>query len=318
MVISNKGSDRKPANVKSITSGDLTWVDIVEPNKEAMAYLAEHYDFNPMDLDDCLSPRQLSKIEEYPQYVFVIFHLPVYDKEKRVSSVHQWSVFVGDGYIVTLRPGVLGTINEVFRDCELNEKTRHEIFSQGSSFLLYTLLDGATDYYFTVLDKILALMNNIEDNVFDEEVEAPRELSILRRDIITQRRVMFPTRTTILELEGKLKRFSKADLSIQFSDLNDHMNKICETLDECRELIEVFKDADYLLSGYRANRVIRTLSVLFAIGLPFLIVSGLYSMRVILPGGIDSGNSHTFIWLLAIIVVLIGALLYFFHRKRMI
>ena len=206
----------------------------------------------------------------------------------------------------------------MFRDCELNEKIRSALFSQGSSFLLYSLLDGATDYYFTVLDKILALMNNIEDNVFDEEIEAAKELSTLRRDIITQRRVMFPTRTTILELESKLKRFTKADLSVYFSDLNDHMNKICETLDECRELIEVFKDADYLLSGYRSNRVIRILSVLFAIGLPFLIVSGLYSMRVILPGGLDNGSPHIFILLLVVILVIIGAILYFFHRKRMI
>jgi magnesium transporter len=242
----------------------------------------------------------------------------VYDKEKRVSYIHQWSAFIGDGYIVTLRPGVLGTINEMFRDCELNERTRHEYFSQGSSFLLYTILDGATDYYFTVLDKILGLMNSIEDNVFDEEIEAPRELSILRRDIITQRRVMFPTRATITELEGKLKRFSQTDLSVYFSDLNDHMNKICETLDECRELIEVFKDADYLLSGYRSNRTIRTLAVFVAIGLPFLIVSGLYSMRIILPGGLDAGSFHTFIVLLAIIVVLIAALLLFFQRKHII
>jgi magnesium transporter len=314
----NKGSDRKPANVKSITSGDLTWVDIVEPNKEDIAYLTEHYDFNPMDLDDSISQRQLSKIEEYPQYIFVIFHLPVYDKEKRVSNVQQWSAFLGEGFIVTLRPGVLVTINEVFRECELNEKVRSAYFSQGASFILYSLLDTATDYYFTVLDKILALMDNIEDNVFDEIVEEPKELSILRRDIITQRRVMFPARATIVELEGKLKRFSKTDLSVQFSDLNDHMNKICETLDECRELIEVFKDADYLLSGYRSNRVIRWLAVFVAIGLPFMIVSGLYSMRVALPGDVDTGSTGTFLILLAIIVVLVGALLYFFRRKRII
>jgi len=43
-----------------------------------------------------------------------------------------------------------------------------------------------------VLDAILGLMEEIEDNVFKEEVESGIEVSILRRDIITQRRVMFP------------------------------------------------------------------------------------------------------------------------------
>jgi len=81
----------------------------------------------------------------------------------------------------------------------------------------------------------------------NEGIEAAQELSTLRRDIITQRRVMFPTRTLLVELEKKVKRFSKIDLTVYFSDLMDHMNKICETLDENTDIIEVFKDADYLL-----------------------------------------------------------------------
>ena len=50
----------------------------------------------------------------------------------------------------------------------------------------------------------------------------------------------------------------------------DHMNKACEILDECKEIIEVFKDTDYLLSNYRLNRVIRVLTKLSSIILPFL------------------------------------------------
>ena len=167
--------------------------------------------------------------------------------------------------------------------------------SQGSGYLLYRILDRAMDSYFPVLDKILSLMEDIEDNVFNEEIEAGKDISILRRDIITQRRVMFPTRTLFTELEKRLRRFSKTDLTVYFSDLMDHMNKICETLDEFSEIIEVYKDADYVLSGYRANRVIRILAVLFTIGLPFFIVTGLFSMHVILPGGIDKGNPSNFL-----------------------
>ena len=94
--------------------------------------------------------------------------------------------------------------------------------SDGSGFLLYHIIDRAVDFYFRVLDKILSLMEDIEDNVFKENVEAALELSILRRDIITQRRVMFPTRPLMVDLEKKLKRFAKLDLTLYFSDLMDH------------------------------------------------------------------------------------------------
>ena len=318
MVLSNKHSEKKQLNLKTVTWGDLIWVDIVQPTKDATEYLADHYNFNPLDLEDCLSPRQLSKVEEYPEYLFVIFHLPVYEKATRVSTRKQWSAFVGDKFLITLRPGELRIVDELFRECELSEEAREEHLSHGSAYLLYHILDLALDAYFPVLDKIMSLMDDIEDIVFSEEAEAAEELSILRRDIITQRQVMFPTRTLLVELEKRLKRFSKMDLTAYFSDLMDHMNKICETLDESTEVIEVFKDADYLLSSYRANRGIRVLAIMLAVVLPLLVVFGLYGMYVILHGGINKGSLQTFFLLLAIVLIIIGTMLYFFRRRHLV
>jgi magnesium transporter len=194
MTVTGKNQEKRPMNIKMITWGELTWVDIVQPTSETTKYLAEHYNFHPMDLEDSLSLRQLSKIEEYPQYLFVIFHLPVYSKVTKVSTRKQWSAFVGDKFLVTLRPGELTSLDELFHECELNEEARKEYLSQGSGYLLYHILDRALDSYFPVLDKIMSLIGDIEDSVFSEEVEAAQELSTLRRDIITQRQVMFPTR----------------------------------------------------------------------------------------------------------------------------
>jgi magnesium transporter len=305
-------------NIKAITWGDLTWIDVVQPTEETVKYLGERYNLNPLDLDDCLSIRQIPKMETYPEYLFVIFHLPVYDKAKRLSTRKQWSAFVGEKFLITLRPGELKSLDALFRQCELREDSRQEHMSSGSGYLLYRILDRAIDSYFPVLNTILSLMEDIEDNVFNDEIEAGKDISILQRDIITQRRIMFPTRALFIDLEKRLGRFSQTNLMPYFSDLMDHMNKITDTLDEFSEVINIYKDADYILSGYRANRVIRILAVLATIGLPFLIVTGLYSMHIILPGGVENGNPTTFYILLGAIVAVIGGLLYFFHRKRFI
>ena len=73
MVTPQKNIEQKPLNLKTISWGDLTWVDIVQPTEEAKKYLAEHYNFNPMDIDDCFSRRQLSKVDVYGDYLFVFF-----------------------------------------------------------------------------------------------------------------------------------------------------------------------------------------------------------------------------------------------------
>lgn len=318
MVLSNKHSEGKQLNLKTVTLGDLTWVDIAQPTEEAAKYLAEHYKFHPMDLEDLLSTRQLSKVEDYSRYLFIIFHFQVYEKATRTSQKKQWSAFVGDTFLITLHPVELKTIDDMFRESELNEETRKEYLSQGSGYLLYQILDRLLDSYFPVLDKVASNLSGIEDDVFSEQVEAAQELSILRRDIITQRQVMFPTRTLLTELENKLKRFSRIDLTIYYSDLMDHMNKICETLDESREVVEVFQDADFILSSYRANRGIRIISVMLAIGLPFLIIFCLYGMYTMLNGGVGKGGHQIFLLSLVIIVVIIGGILYLFRRRRLI
>ncbi len=313
--MSSKTASPTPPATRTISWGDLTWVDIVDPTEESQKYLAEHYSFHPLDLEDALSRRQLSKTEEYPTYLFVVLHLPVYDKATQVSTRKQWSAFVGDKYLVTLRPRELRSAEEVFRECETSDDTKQELMSRGSGYLLYSILDRAIDSYFPVLNKILSLMDDIEDSVFDEGVEVGKEVNILRRDIITQRRVMFPTRALFTELEPKLKRFTKTDMTLYFSDLMDHMNKVCDTLDEYEEVIEVYKDADSVLSDYRANNGIRVLALLFAIGLPFVIVAG---VRILLPGAIDWNTPAASFGTLAAVVVLIAGTLIVLRRQHLI
>jgi magnesium transporter len=305
-------------HIETITWGDLTWVNIQAPTERETEYLAKTYHFHELALDDCLSRKQISKLDVYPGYLFFVFHFPLYDKETRISSKRQWSAFIGENNIVTIHTGELKTLVALFRECQVNEESRKEYFESGSGFLLYRILDRAIDSYFPVLDKILSLIEDVEDSVFDEDIEAARELSILRRDIITQRSVMFPTRNIFIEMENKLKRYSKVDVTAYYNDLMDHANKICNTLDEAQEIIEVFKDTDYTLATYRINRVTRLLTIFSTIVLPFLLISSIYGMNIPLPGGLQPGKWDTFVVLLLVMGIIASVMLIFFRRRRWI
>jgi magnesium transporter len=305
----------KPANLRSISWGDLTWVDITDPGAESRSYLAKHYDFHPLDLDDCFSGMQLSKLDEYQKYIFILLHFPLYQKVIKKGTSLQWSVFIGNNFLVTLHPADLSSIGEIIHECDSSEETKREYFSHGSGYLLYLILDRVVDAYFPVLDNVSEKMNDLEESVFDEEIEAAKGISLLRQDILTQRRVMFPTRRLLAELENKLKRFSTMDMSVYYGDLMDHMNKICEALDEFRDTVEVFKDADYVLSGYRANRLIRTIAVMLAIGLPSIVVISIY---IILPAAVNKGSFGTFIAMIGVMAVFISIILVVMKKRRLI
>jgi magnesium transporter len=304
--------------IRTIVHENMTWVDITPPTEEAMKYLKEHYHFQPLALEDCQSHRQVSKMDVFPDHLFFVFHFNHYNKATRISMKKQWSAFIGDNFLVTVHTGELRTIGEMFLECQTNSVSRENYFNKGSGYLLYKIIDRAIDSYFPVLDKILSLLEQAEDAVFDQDADATLEVSVLRRDIITQRMVMFPTRHLLMNIRKRLNEYSKVELAEDYDDLIDHLNKICQTLDECKEVVEVFKDTDYTLVTHRLNRVVRVLNVFATIVLPFLAVSSLYGMNVPLPGGMERGSLTTFFVLLGVMVGLTVIMLVYFRRRKWI
>ncbi|OGO22577.1 MAG: hypothetical protein A2Z28_04155 [Chloroflexi bacterium RBG_16_51_9] len=306
------------SSVESFTWGGLTWLNIERPTQKEMDYLAQHYPFNTYDLEDCLSKRQQSKLDVYQDYLFYIFQFSVWDKATKISKSDKVSVFVGKDYLITLHDGQLKPLVNLFRECQSNEKARQESLKNGSGHLLYNILDRVIDYYFPILNSILAWVDELEDAVFDENIDTGQEVAALRRDIITQRRILHSVRTASLDLEKQIGRFSKVDLSVQFGDFMDHVNKACDTLDEYKEIVEVFKDTDFVLSTDRLNRIMRIMTIIATVSLPFIVVPSIYGMNISMPGSVNSGSWLSFIVIMLFTFLVTGIMLYYFRRRRWI
>jgi len=306
-------------HIETVTFKDLTWVNIEQPTTRETDYLAQNYSFNQLDLDDCLSRRQRPKIDEYKDYLFVVLHFPKWHKDVEIARPSQVSLFIGRKYVVTVHAGELTPLVKFFEVCRDSAAMRQKAMSRGSALLAYRIIDLLVDYCFPIMDKILSQMETLEDKVFDQTVEATHELAVARRDIIAQRRIIWPLRAVIAELETKLKKFTTRDMSDLFGDMLDHLSKIWDTLEECKEVIEVYKDSDYVLSTERINRIIRVLTIFSAIILPFVVISSIYGMNVTLPGGLTIGSDfQSFLLLLLAMILVAGGMLFFFRRKHWI
>ena len=306
-------------NIEAITYGELTWVNVEQPTTLETDYLAQTYLFNQLDLDDCLSRRQRPKIDEYEDYLFVVLHFPKWYKELQIARPSQVSMFIGRKYVVTVHAGELTPLVRLFEGCRENAVVCQRNMGRTSAFLAYRIIDLLVDYCFPIMDKILSQMENAEDAVFDEMAETARDVAVLRRDIIAQRRIIWPLRTIIGELEPKLRKFTARNLGPLFGDTLDHLNKIWDTLDECKEIIEVYKDSDEALGTQRINSILRILTIITAIGTVLTALTSFYGMNVPLPGGANPGG-WTYSWIIHLIAALVvgGAMLYYFHRKHWI
>ncbi len=303
-------------NLESLTWGNLTWVNIEGPTEQETEYLAQNYHFHPLDLDDCLSRIQRPKIDEYKDYLFLVFHFPVFNKEARVTTPSQLSVFIGKDYLITLHNGELKPLVKLFRECQIDEESQQEYFSQGSGYLLYRLIDRLVDYCLPILSKVGGNIEDAEDSIFSDRMRGTiKEISILRRDIISFRRIIWPMRAVIGSLEPKIRRFTRMDMAVYFGDMVDHVDKIWDALDEYKEVIEGLKDTYDSLATNRTNEVVRILTVIATILLPITVVSSIYGMNIPLPFQ-HSGFSLLFVFL--VMLAIISGMLYFFHRQRWI
>jgi magnesium transporter len=303
-------------NMELLTWGDLTWVNIERPAEKETEYLAQNYPFHPLDLDDCLSRIQRPKIDEYKDYLFLVFHFPAFNIQARVTTPSQVSVFIGKNYLVTLHKGELKPLVKLFRDCQINEESREENFSLGSGYLLYRIIDRLVDYCLPILNKIGDNIEEVEDNIFSNGVRgAVREISVIRRDIISFRRTIWPMRAVIGSLEPRIRRFTKMDMEVYFGDMVDHVDKIWDGLDEYKEIIEGLNDTYDSLATNRTNEVVRTLTIIATILLPITVVASIYGMNIPLP--FQSSGYSLLIVLLIMLLIIIG-MLYIFRRKHVI
>ena len=76
------GASVQPAaepNVEVVEYGGLRWINIERPSSVDRAWLEEHFEFHPLDYEDVLSRNQRPKIDEYPDYLFIVLHFPIFD-----------------------------------------------------------------------------------------------------------------------------------------------------------------------------------------------------------------------------------------------
>src|SRR5215471_13677283 len=69
-----------PAQPAELTAAGLTWIHLDSPSLERAQELAERFGWHALDVEDVMSKRQRPKIDDYPEYLFIVLHFPFYDK----------------------------------------------------------------------------------------------------------------------------------------------------------------------------------------------------------------------------------------------
>ena len=307
-------NERTEPQVAEVAGHGVRWLNLEEPTATETAYLAEQFDFHPLDLEDVLSTRQRPKIDEYEQYMFIVLHVPYFNKAKRRLDAAELNVFLQEGLIVTLPNIPLKPLGRLFGRLESNPELREEYFSKGSGYMLYEVLSELFDYCFPILDKIGFKLDRLGEAIFTERrsEEVVRDISDAKQEIVAFRKVIKPERSTLRLLERARTRYLPEDLEVYFDDIVDKAERIWDQLDNYKEVVEALEQTNESVIAHKQNDILRILTLFSVVFLPLTLISGIYGMNVALP----REHSAESFWVITIsMLTIVGGMLTYFRHK---
>jgi magnesium transporter len=302
------------AEPEVIEAAGLRWIHIESPRTADRDWLEEHFpQFHPLDIEDVYSRNQRPKLDQYDDYVFIVLHFPLFEKETGRLLTAELDLFMGPDYLITLPNIPLPPITSMFERYREKEDLREDVFSKGPGYLLYKIVDTGVDASFPMLRKTALKLERIEDDIFEgRSSEIVRDISEAKQEIINFRKIVRPQRAVLRDLERTKQRYLQEELEIYFDDISDAAERIWDTLENYKEVVEALEDTNESVLSHRLNDSFRILTAASVVLLPLTLIASIFGMNVAFPG---EGQPVTFFLILALMAVLLVALVILFRRR---
>jgi len=300
-------------HVEIVEQDGLRWINIERPGPVDQAWVEEHFDFHPLDYEDVYSRNQRPKLDQYDDYVFIVLHFPMFDKTTGRISAAELDLFMGPDYLITLPNVPLAPLNAMFERYREKDDLREATFAKGSGYLLYKIVDTCVDASFPMLRKMGVKLDELEDDIFEgRSSEIVRSISDTKQEIINFRRIVRPQTAVLRDLERVKQRYLQEELEIYFDDISDAAERIWDTLENYKEVIEALESTNESVLSHRLNDSFRVLTAVSVVLLPLTLVASIFGMNVPVPG---EGHPLAFLTILVLMAVLLVMLVAYFRRR---
>jgi magnesium transporter len=284
------------------------WLDLTDPGEDEIRTLGELFSFHPLALEDMLKRGQRPKLDDFGDYMFLVYYGASGGDGGAEIALEEVHAFLSGGYIVTSHQGRCSALKQARE--RLDAKT-----PRSEQFVIYQVLDGLTDSFFPVFDRLDERMEGLDAEIFDRPKPSQlEEITALRRELVALRRVVTPQRDLlargvddILEIPGL-----EADSRNYFRDVYDHSIRISDQIDSYRDLLAGTRDAYLSVVSNRLNQITKQLTVVATIFLPLSFIVGFFGQNFKwMVEGIGSEADFLVLGVGSLVLSVIGLLAWF-------
>jgi magnesium transporter len=254
----------------------FAWIGLYEPTEEEFDSVRREFNLHDLAVEDAIHAHQRPKLEIYGDSVFVVLKPVEYDDHAEEIKVGEVMLFIGDGFVVTVRHGEVRELAGVRRDLE----THPELLRNGTGAVLHAVLDRVVDDYGPIIDALGSDIREVEAEVFSPESGNPAErIYKLKREILEFHTAMAPLEEPLDRLVlGKIPLIDN-DLRPYFRDVYDHLLRFLEQVVQFRDLLTSVLAANLTQVSVRQNEDMRKISAWVAIAAVPTMIAGIYGMN---------------------------------------
>ncbi len=261
-----------------VNSSSNTWINIDGINDVKMIEkLGSTFSIHPLVLEDILNTDQRPKMNEYDNYLFIVLSMLTFDPAERLVNSEQVSIILGHNFLISLQEKN-GDLFDGVRERIRNGKGK--IRKLGPDYLAYSLVDSVVDEYFSILEKIGELVEDIEDELISEpKPENLHTIHQLRREMILLRKSVWPLREVINLMEKEGTSLIKKTTNIFLRDVYEHTIQIIETIESYRDMVSGMLDTYLSSVSNKMNEVMKVLTIIATIFIPLTFIAGVWGMN---------------------------------------
>lgn len=301
--------------IRSIQYQNLTWLDVKNPKPQDIEYLRKTFSLHPLLVQEFTSPSQRPRAEEFANCLYVIFHTPLYDEEKKFTYPGELDIVVIENFLITVHQDSNLPLDNIFSLVK-KRAVREEAMSKTAGFLFYFVMEKLVSSCFPKIDHINEKINFIEKEIFNEnEHDMVRYLSFVKRDILSFRRILKPQKNILESLLQKKYRLLEDELNDYFQDLIGTNIRVWNALENTKEVAESLEETNNSILSHKINETIRFLSAVSLITFTLSVTTGIFGMAPI--EAFSLAKEKEFFWLALLFMGTIAlTIVAIFHRKR--
>jgi len=287
------------------------WVDI-GPGETAVAerLLQDVLRLHPLVVEDCLSPNEQPKIDDYGDYLFVVTHGIRADAGDDLYRQTELDAILGPRHLITYH----ATESQSVTATKESVRRTGLPLKRGPAAVLHEILDRQIDRYLLLLEDVERHLGEIEEAVFERPTQP------LLEEMLTLKRAILGLRRSLLKQREVLHRLGRREFSLipqgdswLFRDVEDHLGRAADLLESYREILADAVQIYLSVTSNRLNEIVKVLTIFSSIMLPLSLIAGIYGMNFKHMPELEWRMGYPFA--LAIMATVALGLLAFFWRK---